>query len=181
MMIKLLSRFVVQKLALNINQQIGIVLLSTETIWHLSYTNDLQKILSHIKEINNQVLQTTDIPWNPKSLIESILPIDEECIMRVIFIYSRSYCIPDETESLMKSHFTQYPNFFLDLLYLHEKPTATNNVQKVFDSLGYMESKASRSYENSKPKSQRLLLMWTELLGHPIHRSSIVKCHYWEF
>jgi hypothetical protein len=73
-----------------------------------------------------------------------------------------------------------HPLFFLDVLYVHDKVSPDNNVQEIFDILGHLETDSSRSFEVTK-NPQRLLLAFTELLGHPMHRSSKAKTHHWKF
>jgi hypothetical protein len=122
--------------------------------------------------------------WSVESLLDAIqgcLPSeDSNTLLRVILIYARSNCIPQCDPQRMTEFYTKNPLCYIDLVYLHEKPSEENCVQDIFDTLGHIESKDSRSYEITR-NYKRYLLAMTELLGNPSQRSNQPKCHHWDF
>ena len=174
---KLLKRFVLQKQQLIPRQEFGILLLNDGTIWHLPFTTDPNLINSSIDDIVCQ----ENVVWNVSSLfdlIHDVLPTSD--ILRIILIYTRSNCIPKCNPVEFKSFYEKYANVYLDCVYLHDKPSETNQVQQIFDQLGHIESPKARSFEITR-NYKRYLLAMTELLGNPSQRSEKSNCHIWNF
>jgi hypothetical protein len=124
-----------------------------------------------------------DDEWNVGTLLESVhecLSIESDQWLRIVMIYGRSNCIPECSQQEMQEFYQRFPHCCFDIVYLHDKPSEENKVQEIFDTLGYMESETSRSFEITR-NYKRYLLAMTELLGNPSHRSVKPKCHYWDF
>jgi hypothetical protein len=77
--------------------------------------------------------------------------------------------------------YQKYSGFCIDIFYIHDNPSPSNSVQDIYDKLSEFEGTRSRSLELKKVNSLRSMLSLAELLADPTQRSTIPRCHYFDF
>lgn len=172
-MVKLIARFVYQKHQLAPSTTMGILTLGDMTTWHTPFTSNGELINESLATLRPALLSTT---WDFGTLLECVRDVDGP-ELRVILIYHRDFA-PSFDQASVAVFFGR--GWFLDILYIHDKISAQNNVQVVFDSLWELESADTRFYEVSR-NYKRLLLAMTGLLGRPGQRSNSIDSHTWLF
>ncbi|PVD22690.1 hypothetical protein C0Q70_15945 [Pomacea canaliculata] len=90
-------------------------------------------------------------------------------IVRVIFIYGRSHCIPLFSDRQLHLQLEQSPYFFVDVLYVHEPPSSENNCEDIFTHLCDLDHKGL-SYILEASSLTRLFDSFAKLLAHPLQR-----------
>lgn len=89
--------------------------------------------------------------------LEQTGKLDNGTILRAILFYGRSKVIPViRPEDQTLKQLLQAPNFAFDAVYLHEKSSAENNIQDIYDSIVNLETQALPSYFFETTKSQKV-------------------------
>lgn len=123
--------------------------------------------ISHfdITSIFSSVLKKFDIPEN-----NSVTVIPPSHIIRVIFVYNNSFLVPQvNTKEPSYLKFITSPYCFLDILYLHEKQSDFNNVDKIYQEFGKIGSSSSYLLESSRDVT-KVFNNTVKLLAHPNQR-----------
>lgn len=182
--------FINSKNLINKNHEFALVVLQTDTVaWLRDFTNDPRDIISVLEDMSET--QEGDI-FDLSSLFDVItdhvpLPQISEpnvtpppFVVRVVLLYSRSYCIPKfvhgrESFSLLLS--SDY--FTLDILYIHEDPSEANKCEEIFSVLDDLDDRGF-SYVLDVPRNTtKLHDNMAKLLGHPLQRP-IQKVAYYK-
>jgi hypothetical protein len=107
------------------------------------------------------------------------MPKTDEHVLRLVFIYSRSTVLPTynlSTSKIAESYpILNHPNFFLDALYIHNKPKQNPLVQEIFDRITMVDCKHVCFFDAEYAKSDRIFNFLALLVAHPLQRSSQKK------
>jgi len=177
--------FMVNKLALAKDTEFAVVAVESGKLRKLStFTSNVNKITMTLREYNKHTidlgtfidtidltpifsdeLMTVDVPE-----CTNICVTPPDYVVRIIFVYSSSFLVPrinPNDPSYQK--FILSPWFFFDVLYLHEKPSDSNNVIKIYNEFGKIVS--PNSYLLESPRNVTTVFNSTmKLLAHPNQR-----------
>ncbi|KAJ3220351.1 U4/U6-U5 snRNP complex subunit lsm3 [Dinochytrium kinnereticum] len=92
-------------------------------------------------------------------------PEKADYCLRVIVIYFRSSVLPTIPPPVKMNEFFRNPNFFMETLFLHDKPSEENKVQEVYDRLNELDDGKGRSFETTI--FRKLIKIFTYFLAHP--------------
>ncbi|TPX67112.1 hypothetical protein SpCBS45565_g04035 [Spizellomyces sp. 'palustris'] len=166
---RLMKRFVFQKSRLNPAHQFGICTADAITLWLAQITSDENAIFKAIEQIQSEDQRTE---WNMQTLFEALaehIPNNEsDYVLRVILIYCRSNVPPPPTGEY--KHLLDHPRFFFDCVYLHDKASAENNVQGIYDALIQLEDDGKNRLFEVTRERRRFTIAMTKLLAHPQQR-----------
>ncbi|KNC52071.1 uncharacterized protein AMSG_00898 [Thecamonas trahens ATCC 50062] len=184
---RVISNFVVAKAGLSPLHQFGLGILTETAQLHTPFTSDVQAFhnaLSAVRTLGN--FRSLDI-GSVFALAASLGLLDDADdlaaqtpdspdpphVLRVILVYARSAIVPHVSpeHAALRTALLAHPHFFHDVLYLHEKPSAENDPQSVFNFLTSVEVASPESYflEDST-NFRRLVLHTTMLVAHPLQR-----------
>jgi hypothetical protein len=182
--------FINSKNLINKNHEFALVVLQSDTVaWLRDFTNDPCDIISVLEDMSEtQQGDTFDLSAMFDVICDHVsLPKVSEpnatpppFVVRVILLYSRSYCVPkfihgQESFSLLLS--SDY--FTLDILYIHEDPSEANKCEEIFSVLDDLDDRGF-SYVLDVPRNTtKLHDNMAKLLGHPLQRP-IQKVAYYK-
>lgn len=178
-----LSGFIYNKHSLNKEHAFAVMSLETDSVkWVQDFSNDPKTVIKAISDLNvicqSEPIDTDVMPVfkEIKNRIGSLPEVKvssvqfPEHIVRLILIYNSSYNIPKI--DISNEHFNYLiasDYFVLDILYLHDAPSAENKCQEIFDSLLTISSPRSYVFECSR-KIVKLFNSMAKLLAHPCQR-----------
>ena len=170
---RVISNFVVAKSGLNPGHEYALGVLGEDAALVLPLTSDPIAFHNALQALHTQGnFKVADI-GSVFGLASSLPPGEPDGVTRVILIYARSAIIPSVSDAYapLRDSLFASSSFFLDVLYLHEKPNPQNRPQEVFDKLTSAEITSPESFflEDST-NYRRLVLHTTLLLAHPRQR-----------
>lgn len=124
-----------------------------------------------ITEMFNSVFSLISVPQQPKSTAKP-----PAYVVRLILVYGNSFMAP--TVNVNSEHykmFKQHSSCILDVLYLHDPPSESNNVEQIFQCFGQIISENSYLLENERNVTT-LFNKMAMLLAHPNQRVSQEFC-----
>eukprot|EP00743_Colponemidia_sp_Colp-15_P012216 GILK01013831.1.p1 GENE.GILK01013831.1~~GILK01013831.1.p1 ORF type:complete len:230 (-),score=18.04 GILK01013831.1:421-1032(-) len=140
--------FVRTKAKLDPRHEYGICVLQETSTWFLSFTSNVELFVEKLRTLS---VKGDFKKFEMASLFDAIaakrvLPDVTDrsgsipYVVRMLFIYGRSAVIPNEGRLQNQTHpVIAHPAFYYDALYLHEKPSDTNNPQAVYDFITSFE------------------------------------------
>eukprot|EP00300_Choanocystis_sp_HF-7_P034887 c47968_g1_i1.p1 GENE.c47968_g1_i1~~c47968_g1_i1.p1 ORF type:complete len:282 (-),score=52.95 c47968_g1_i1:230-1075(-) len=172
------SNFVAVKLSMRPDHEFALVVLSDRATWKLDFTSDATTF--------NFALHSLAAAGRHESFDFGTLfaELDDHVsvpppsgrppyTVRAIVLFARSGVASAVPAPASPWSLLREPLFFLDVEYLHEKPSRDNDPQAVYNSLTYLESASRTSlfYEDST-SYRRFVEHMTLLLGHPLQRAA---------
>lgn len=184
--------FVDVKHKMNQSNQFAICALSETAEMHQNFTSNVEDFSSKLDELipcgKLRTFDMTSLFNVMQNCIEqeSKNDPDENCVYRCIFIYCRSDSVPVWGQAplgqIAGRKVLSKENFFFDVLYLHEKPSASNMPQEVFDALtdvyhtcGTTERPNSSYYCENSTSISRHFLCWAQIMAMPSQRPQQVE------
>lgn len=162
---RLLRNFLVVKNAMNSLHEFALCAIGEEAIWLVDFTNDLQVLVDNLFSLEPQgsfskfdISSLFDI-INSKVTVGSS-STERGYYYRCILFYGRSSITPEYGNQHTKAwkQLSSLPNFFFDVLYVHDKASKENKPQEVFDFFASLEStSASGSYMFTESHSLKKL------------------------
>ncbi len=148
----------------------ALVTLGATAQWHTDFTSDVGKLNAALASV--QVSDEAPDPLDMDSLFtllaEKAAP-DDDTVTRAVVVYSRSIDAPTLASGPSYRALQQHSNFFLDVVYVHERPSGSNAPQQVFDRLTAHEGGAATPsfvFEHSA-NARRLAFSIAQLAAHP--------------
>ncbi|XP_072027388.1 BRISC and BRCA1-A complex member 1-like [Amphiura filiformis] len=176
-----LNIFVKTKNTMNPLHEYALVLLHDSAVWMQDFTSDVDEFFNVLQDSTNetqdsdgfdltslfdQILEKVDLPF-----VEDMLVLPPPYIVRTIFIYGRSNCIPgflDGRES--QRQLSNSPYFFFDVFYVHEPPSDDNLCKEVYDVFLDLDSNNTSYIHEVGRNTTHLHNKMAMLLGHPLQR-----------
>lgn len=184
-MIKALRMFILNKNRINASHQFGLAVFTDKVVWMKSFC----KPREIIKVLDNLSASLPAGDFDLDSLFQFLkehltLPevtdvhvVPPPYVIRVLFIYGRSHCVPLFTDKLIHHDLEMSPYFFLDALYIHEQPSEENNCEDIFTRLCELDHKGF-SYILEASSLTGLFDCVAMLLPHPLQRPMQRQANY---
>ncbi|XP_065069625.1 BRISC and BRCA1-A complex member 1-like [Rhopilema esculentum] len=190
---KTLQMFFVSKTILNPEHEYAMVLMQDNTtVWFQEFSNNSKRLCESVAD-----LEAGEEPVDSENTYDFgavVTLLKEHCelpevedialpppyIIRVIFIYGRSQCCLNLSEEKQKEleELKKSPYFFLDVLYLHEIPSADNKAQEIYDFFCNLD-KEEKGYILEVSNSAKILYeTFAKLICHPLQRSPQNEAFY---
>lgn len=160
--------------------QFTLVTLGAESMtWLSDFTSNIEKIKSSLCQIKEQQMEKYQESFNLQSVFREIykktfaeLYEAEDTIYHVVLIYCRSHAIPkfDLTENKV-CDLTENPNFFIDVLYVHEPSTVESKSKEIFKKLKKLNLRGQSYIFEVGRNAVRLFDLMSEFLSHPLQRA----------
>jgi len=190
---QILRMFIYSKMRMSQVHEFALCVLTTETHWVCDFTNDSEKIMKAISNVKTAGSHATFNISSVFELAKNKFPIFwprgeraifsrselEDFVYRIIMIYSRSNVEPQFITSPKQTLFPQimsHPLLFFDALYIHSKPSSSNKVQSIYDTItdivvNEKEGEDGRSYFfEASTNIKRLYSHFATLLVNPLQR-----------
>lgn len=172
--------FLNNKFMLNKQHEFAIIALdSDQAHWLLNFSNNLDVILNVLEGLEETIIESDQSFFDLRQIfdlihqnvISNILPLQNQ-IVRTVFLYSRSNIIPrfNVTEHNFQETL-KYPNFFLDILYIHEPPSSKNQCEIIYNELTKLETRKVSYIMEVAKNVITLNKCMAIFLGHPIQRT----------
>ncbi|XP_033636243.1 BRISC and BRCA1-A complex member 1-like [Asterias rubens] len=188
-----LNIFVQTKSAISPKHEFALVLLQESAIWIQDFTSDVEEFVNVLLDMTNDTTECESC--NLRSLFDVIqekvkLPDieDIEClppphIVRILFVYGRSRCIPqlaaeDDTHSQSQQSLTTSPYFFFDVFYVHEPPTEDNCCKEIYDVFLNLDVHNTSYIHEVGRQTTQLYDKMAMLVAHPLQRPPQTQCQY---
>eukprot|EP01097_Dermamoeba_algensis_P012010 TRINITY_DN953_c0_g1_i4.p1 TRINITY_DN953_c0_g1~~TRINITY_DN953_c0_g1_i4.p1 ORF type:complete len:305 (+),score=76.55 TRINITY_DN953_c0_g1_i4:35-916(+) len=160
----------------------AIMAITDVAIWYQDFTSNVEEVLNNINNIHT-IAQFTS--FNMSTLFQLLNDkvnlkqnnIRPEFVYRIVFIYSRSSCIPHYNEGCMLQKETMASPFVIyDACYLHEKASKDNKPQEIYDVVSAIENVDENSYTSETVSScAKLNYFFCLLLAHALQRPHDLK------
>ncbi|KAI8848975.1 hypothetical protein BC829DRAFT_205171 [Chytridium lagenaria] len=167
---ELIKKFATQKSWMTRNHKFAIATFSSTVLWHSDFESDVVTFASRVNEVSGTNERVGY--WDVSTLFDAIMehmppenPEQAEFCLRVIIIYFRSSVLPTLPSPAKMNEFFRNPNFTLESVFLHDKPSHENKVQEVYDRLNELDDGKGRSFETTL--FRKLIKIFTYLLAHP--------------
>lgn len=176
--------FMYSKNIMSLEHEFALVVLQADSArWLGTFTNNPRDIISLLEDMNETKPKETfnlstlfdviakNVKVPPVAVNDLAMCLSPAYVLRVILLYSRSFCIPEfkygrDTFNML----TSSPYFTLDLLYIHEQPTEHNKCEEIFNVLDALDEKGF-SYVFDVPRNAtKLHDNMAKLLAHPLQR-----------
>ncbi|XP_066994041.1 BRISC and BRCA1-A complex member 1 [Anabrus simplex] len=165
-----------------------IVLQSDSALWLRDFTREPCEIVLALDDVSESCPQKS---FDLSALFDLIkghvlLPVIEDpsitpppYVVRVILLYSRSYCLPEFKHGRESFDFLTASQYFtLDTLYIHEDPSENNKCEEIYKVLDDLDEKGF-SYVFGVPRKPTILHdTMAKLLAHPLQRPLQKMAHY---
>ncbi len=188
-----LNIFVQTKSAINPKHEFALVLLQESALWIQDFTSDVDEFVNMLLDMTNDTTECDSC--NLKSLFDIIqekvhLPEIEniDClpllhIVRILFVYGRSRCIPqlsadDDTQSQSQQSLSTSPYFFFDVFYVHEPPTEDNCCKEIYDVFLNLDVHNTSYIHGVGRNTQKVHEKMAMLIAHPLQRPQQTQCQY---
>eukprot|EP01113_Clastostelium_recurvatum_P041129 TRINITY_DN6488_c0_g2_i1.p1 TRINITY_DN6488_c0_g2~~TRINITY_DN6488_c0_g2_i1.p1 ORF type:complete len:252 (+),score=53.78 TRINITY_DN6488_c0_g2_i1:22-756(+) len=178
-----LRGFMLTKQRMSQHHEFALALLTDSTHWLCDFTSDVDQICKMMGGLKpGDAYPSFDMDSLFKTLRDksNLFPRDgaysrplDDFVYRGIVFYGRSLVIPTYTSTTLHSKTMKHPRLFVDVIYLHSKPSSHNKTQEVYDALSDLDMEQERSYlfENST-SLRRFKLSVATLLANPVQRPS---------
>ncbi|KAK2575711.1 hypothetical protein KPH14_012100 [Odynerus spinipes] len=176
---RVVETFINAKSTIQRKHEYGLMILdSAGTRWICDFTNNIKIILTCLDTIeeSSDEEKTFDIGQVFKEIQSQITVKSYEITLpmfttRVILIYSRSNCIPRfHSGQKCLTNLTENPYFFLDVLFVHEPPTAENLCEKVYAEIITLDTTNFSYILEVGRNAAKLHDNMAKLLAHPLQR-----------
>lgn len=177
---KALGIFFQTKHMINPLHEFALMFLDTSSAWMCDFTNNPNKMLTILEDMTKLVeSETCDL----SSIFDEIKKhVEIPCInvssgvkppyvVRVILIYGRSNCIPHQLNRKPHHKAMEQSNCFcIDVLYIHDPPSAENNCEKIFDVLCDLDDRGTSYVLEVSKNPTKVYDCMAQLLAHPLQR-----------
>ncbi|KAL7647245.1 UNVERIFIED_CONTAM: hypothetical protein RMT77_002503 [Armadillidium vulgare] len=187
---RVLALFLFNKKAINPLHTFSLVILQETPVWVVDFTSNPKDILNELESLEEISSSSSSFDLSELfGLIKSRITLPSESsdltvtpppyIIRAIFIYGRSLCVPqflngkESYSELMTS-----PYFFLDILYVHEPPDDSTKCEGIFDLLCDLDSTGWNYILEVGRNATKLHNLGSILLAHPLQRPSQKDAHH---
>ncbi|XP_038067992.1 BRISC and BRCA1-A complex member 1-like [Patiria miniata] len=189
---KALNLFVETKSAINAKHEFALVLLQESALWIQDFTSDVDEFVNVLLDLTNDTTECErcDLSSLFDVIHEKVQPpvIDDiEClpppyIIRTLFVYGRSNCIPElngigENDQSQMS-LSSSPYFFFDVFYVHEPPTEDNFCKEIYDVFLNLDIHNTSYIHEVGRDSSMLRHKMAMLIAHPLQRPQQTQCEY---
>ncbi|KAL1922319.1 uncharacterized protein VTP21DRAFT_9858 [Calcarisporiella thermophila] len=181
---RLIKRFISVKGRWNSDHEFGVITLKNRAEWYINFCNDYELLYAGIDELTPmgsfEIFELDQLLLTIKNYLEqSQASVDaNDYVLRVIIIYGRTSVIPKKPtpELLAKLYGDTKISCYIDVIFIHDRPTADNSPQEVYDSLLDLESIDGKSYAFEINRlAKNFALNMAMLLGHPFQRPNQIE------
>lgn len=176
---KVVQIFIDLKGTMNKNHEFAIMKLTENSAeWICNFTNNSKTLMNWLESIDeiteDQNLGDFDLA-QCFNVLDSNIELDysskpPDTITRVILIYSRSHCIPFQSDVKYFTSLMENPHFFLDVMYVHERANGENECEEVYLPLGQLDIKQNSYIFEVARNAVVLHNTMAQLLKHPLQR-----------
>ncbi|XP_022102890.1 BRISC and BRCA1-A complex member 1-like [Acanthaster planci] len=189
---KALNMFVMTKSAINPKHEFALVLLQESALWIQNFTSDVNDFVSVLLDMTNDTAECEhcdlaslfDVIHEKVQSpdIEDIECLPPPYIIRTLFVYGRSRCIPQLNDNGGNSqslrNLSSSPYFFFDVFYVHEPPTEDNYCKEIYDVFLNLDVHNTSYIHEVGRDSAMLQEKMAMLLAHPLQRPQQTQCDY---
>ncbi|XP_034950677.1 BRISC and BRCA1-A complex member 1-like [Chelonus insularis] len=183
---KALEVFILAKGRLNRAHEFAIMTLGDNTVNMVcDFTNNSRQLCNALEKINEVKLEEIN-PCDLSQCFEKIhafVTFDSissipTSVTRVIFIYTRSYCLPIFNDIRYFKKMMHYPYFFVDLIYVHEPLSDDNMSERIYGELQRLDAKNSSYILEVGRNAAQLYNTVVKLIAHPLQRPKQDDANY---
>ncbi|XP_067951162.1 BRISC and BRCA1-A complex member 1-like [Watersipora subatra] len=159
----------------------ALVLLLDEALWITDFTSDTTELFTQIESLEplEQHADTVNMSTLFDLLIDKasvpLVRVSEETpppyVVRVILIYGRSHCMPFSNDHESQNLMTGSPYYFMDIVYLHELPSASNQCEAIFTELCELDTRGFSHVFDISRTPTKVFDAFGKLLAHPLQRA----------
>ncbi|GJJ75548.1 BRISC and BRCA1-A complex member 1 [Entomortierella parvispora] len=170
---QLLKWFIGQKSRWNPKHEFAMMVLGTKALWHMDFTSESDLISHVIDELYTMgKFDSFDYTSILRELVEHVdLDEDDDSIIRVIMIYTRSNVLPTSPDNELREAFYASRKFRFDCIYIHNRPSEVEGPitpQHIYDRLIEFEDVRHPSYFYEMTRAlKKFATAMSELLMHP--------------
>lgn len=173
--------FLMIKTSMPVKHQFALIVLDCRRAqWVCNFTETPADIVHHLQRIDERL--HSDEYFDLGQLFNLISPHDHlplvnsgrnssNFVTRLILIYTRSFCAPKFQTG--RSHFDSLvsnPYFFVDVLYVHEPSSPSNNCKDIFDELATLDTTSFSYILEIGRNATKLHSEMAKLAAHPLQR-----------
>lgn len=173
---KALAIFFRTKHMMNSKHEFALMFLDTSSAWMFDFCSDPMKILTILEDMTklveceqcelssifDEILKHVAIP----SASSGVPPYT----VRVILIYGRSVCVPQLNRKQNHKAVELSNCFGIDVVYVHDPPSAENNCEKIFDVLCDLDERGTSYILEASKNPTKVFDCMAQLLAHPLQR-----------
>ena len=180
MITRVIEIFLHNKSMLNSKHEFALIILDAHKAhWICDFTGSVQVLLSKLELIEENLISDNQIFFDLQEAFKCVYDhITDTSLLknntiRVILIYCRSNILPkfNTTEYLIQ-RLVNNPNFFLDVLYVHESPNSENKCEKIYTELTKLDIKNISYVMEVGRNAVGVHNFMARLLAHPLQRVS---------
>ncbi|XP_008202499.1 BRISC and BRCA1-A complex member 1 [Nasonia vitripennis] len=173
--------FLHNKLMLNQKHEFALVYIdSNKAEWLCGFTGNLKLLLNKLESIEECIPDNNKSYFDLQQIFNLIYQkviheksVLEDNVVRIILLYCRSNIIPRfNTTNVIMQEIISNPNFFLDILYVHEIPSLDNKCEEIYSELNKLDIKSVSYIMELSRNVAKLHNYMARLLAHPAQRVS---------
>ncbi|XP_062512133.1 BRISC and BRCA1-A complex member 1-like [Corticium candelabrum] len=163
------------------HHEIAFIALRDKAEWVHDFTRHYRVVCSALTQLHTQ--QTAE-EFDLSSLFSVILDhvelpevpdvtLPPPYTVRVILMYGRSQSLPTLNSEAGKealATLSRCPYFFLDVLYIHEVPSSSNQCERIFDELYHLDLRVANYCVEASQHTVKIFNLMGALLAHPLQR-----------
>ncbi|XP_017770328.1 PREDICTED: BRISC and BRCA1-A complex member 1-like [Nicrophorus vespilloides] len=184
-----LEFFLHNKSSIDNRHQFALVVLNENSVvWVKDFTHDVKSIITTLQDTPNchtedvLVLDKLFDLVNSKSELRKLdtgnLDVPPKYVVRILFVYGRSFTMPQIKNQDLRKGIVENPFFTFDVIMTHEKPNTDNNAERISKFLQNVDTKGFAYFFPVARNAKDLHIAMAKLLGHPLQRPCQKAANY---